>query len=149
MLDLDLRKPGDLARSHLLHRLTLLDISRGRLAGQGNNSKGTFHEVWSLRWEPALAINIITASRWGNSIEQASSRYAIVRAQYASTLPELAKLIQQVLLADLQTAIAPPSPIHWNHWLPLRAISNSCWKPRHHWWRLSATATCARPTLVW
>ncbi|WP_259271458.1 DUF5682 family protein, partial [Klebsiella pneumoniae] len=86
VLDLDLRKPGDLARSHLLHRLTLLDISWGRLAGQGNNSKGTFHEVWSLRWEPALAINIITASRWGNSIEQASSRYAIVRAQYASTL---------------------------------------------------------------
>ncbi|ENB7696318.1 hypothetical protein ABIN28_002284 [Escherichia coli] len=107
VLDLDLRKPGDLARSHLLHRLTLLDISWGRLAGQGNNSKGTFHEVWSLRWEPALAMNIITASRWGNSIEQASSRYAIVRAQYASTLPELAKLIQQVLLADLQAAIAP------------------------------------------
>jgi hypothetical protein len=30
MLDLDLRKPADLERSHLLHRLNLLGIAWGR-----------------------------------------------------------------------------------------------------------------------
>ncbi|MEE7531298.1 hypothetical protein IV503_06555 [Klebsiella huaxiensis] len=107
LLDLDLRKPGDLARSHLLHRLALLDIPWGHREGHGHKAKGTFHEVWSLRWEPALAMNIITASRWGNSVEQASTRYATALAERAEALPALAKLIHQVLLADLQAAIAP------------------------------------------
>jgi len=60
-LDLDLRKPGDLERSHLLHRLALLDIPWGApQAARG--ATGTFHERWMLRWQPEFVVSLIEAS---------------------------------------------------------------------------------------
>ncbi|TMC68282.1 MAG: hypothetical protein E6J13_14980, partial [Chloroflexi bacterium] len=47
VVDLDLRNPGRLAVSHLLHRLLLLNIPWGVLQ-RGSGAKGTFHEIWKL-----------------------------------------------------------------------------------------------------
>lgn len=107
ILDLDLRQPNDLARSYLLHRLTLLGIRWGALTQAGRSNKGSFHEVWNLQWEPALAIAVIDASRWGNTVEEAAAACAIDKARSAEALSELSELMNQVLLADLQSAIAP------------------------------------------
>jgi len=108
-LDLDLRQANDLARSHLLHRLNLLDIGWGALNKAGRSAKGSFHEIWTLQWEPELVIAVINASRWGNSVRQAACGRAIDRAQAADSLPELSELVTQVLLADLEEAIASVS----------------------------------------
>lgn len=108
-LDLDLRQANDLARSHLLHRLNLLDIGWGSLSRTGRSAKGSFHEIWTLQWDPELVIALIDASRWGNSVRQAAGNRAIDRAQAADSLPELSELVNQVLLADLEEAIAPVS----------------------------------------
>lgn len=106
-LDLDLRQPNDLARSHLLHRLNLLDIGWGRLNTTGRGSKGSFHELWTLQWEPALALAVISAARWGNSVAEAACARAVDRARAAQALPEVAQWVSQILLADLQAAVAP------------------------------------------
>lgn len=106
LLDLDLRQPIDLERSHLLHRLNLLDIDWGRLQRQRRQVKGSFHELWQLQWEPAMTVAVIDASRWGNTVIEAAVAIAVDRAGKSHALPELAALIQQVLLADLPPAIA-------------------------------------------
>lgn len=106
-LNLDLRESTDLARSHLLHRLNLLAIPWGKPQRTGRSAKGSFHEIWMLQWEPALAMAVIEASRWGNTIADAASAKAVDQARAFTTLPPLAALVHQVLLADLPTAIAP------------------------------------------
>lgn len=106
-LDLDLREATDLARSHLLHRLGLLEIGWGALGRTGRGAKGSFHEIWTLQWQPELAIAVITASRWGNTVAEAASARAVDQAQTATALPELSALVNQVLLADLQAAVGP------------------------------------------
>jgi hypothetical protein len=106
-LDLDLRQPNDLARSHLLHRLTLLNIGWGVLNQSGRSAKGSFHELWALQWDPDLVMAVIDASRWGNSVREAAAAKAVDRARAAQALPELSELVNQVLLSDLQEAIAP------------------------------------------
>lgn len=104
-LDLDLRQVNDLARSHLLHRLNLLDINWASINRTGRSAKGSFHELWTIQWQPELALAVIDASRWGNSVDVAASRKAIEKATTAKQLQELSDLIQQVLLADLQEAL--------------------------------------------
>ena len=106
-LDLDLRQTNDLARSHLLHRLNLLDIRWGALNRAGHSAKGSFHEIWTLQWEPELALAIIEASRWGNTLSDAATHKAVHAAQHSQSLPQVSELVHKVLLADLQTAIAP------------------------------------------
>ncbi len=103
-LDLDLRKPIDLERSHLLHRLNLLDIPWGEIQ-RANVGKGTFHELWRIQWQPELAIKLIEASMWGNTVEQAATSCARAAADSATTLPPLTKLIDQALLSNLTAAI--------------------------------------------
>lgn len=105
LLDLDLRQATDLDRSHLLHRLSLLGIAWGKHQRQGRNAKGSFHELWQLQWDPQLAIEVINASRWGNTVAEAACAKVVDRAGTSAALPELAELMQQVLFADLQPAI--------------------------------------------
>ncbi|TCT21904.1 DUF5682 family protein [Thiobaca trueperi] len=114
-LDLDLRQPNDLARSHLLHRLSLLGIDWGDLGRSGRSAKGTFHEIWTLQWEPRHTLAIIEASRWGNRVEEAATRFVIDSAERAKSLPELSELVNRILLADLQSAIAPVTHILEDH----------------------------------
>ncbi|MBD2033954.1 hypothetical protein H6F76_02675 [Leptolyngbya sp. FACHB-321] len=102
-LDLDLRKPLDLERSHLLHRLNLLEVPWGRQQYTGN-TKGTFRESWRLQWQPEFAIHLIEAGIWGNTIETAATTWTCDRANQAN-LPDLTKLIDQTLLANLSQAI--------------------------------------------
>ncbi|HJZ26051.1 MAG TPA: DUF5682 family protein, partial [Streptosporangiaceae bacterium] len=60
--DLDLRKPNDLARSHLLHRLTLLGVRWGTTQQGRTQNIGTFRESWQLAWRPELDLALIEAS---------------------------------------------------------------------------------------
>jgi len=103
-IDLDLRNDTDRARSHLLHRLAILDIRWGATQ-EIRGKSGTFHEVWVLAWQPEFAIDLIAASRFGNTIEEAASNAAIEAATTAEELPALTTLIEAVLLADLPRAI--------------------------------------------
>jgi hypothetical protein len=103
-VDLDLRNETDLARSHLLHRLGILRIPWGQTQRVFGKS-GTFHEIWVLAWQPEFAIDLIAASRFGNTIEEAASNSSTEAANAATELPALTALIEAVLLADLPSAI--------------------------------------------
>jgi len=105
-LDLDLRQAAHLEKSVLLHRLSLLGIRWGTVQTRHGRS-GTFHELWRLTWEPEYAVKLIEASVWGSTLEGAASAFAFERAARAHTLPELTRLMEQILLADLRTAVAP------------------------------------------
>lgn len=102
-LELDLRKPGDLVRSHLLHRLQLLGVPWGQPQAVGK-TKGTFREVWRLRWQPEFAVRLIEVGLWGNTIEIAATAWTCNQANTAN-LPTLTQLIDQTLLAHLPEAI--------------------------------------------
>jgi len=103
-LDLDLRKDTDLARSHLLHRLTLLDVPWGR-AQRGTGQRGTFHELWMLQWRPELAVSLIEAAAWGNTVAAAAASRASDVARQAAELTALTGLLEQVILADLGDSV--------------------------------------------
>lgn len=107
VLDLDLREANDLARSHLLHRLALLNVPWGEVARAGRSTKGTFHELWNLQWQPEFAVPIIEAARWGNTAEEAATNFAIAEAEAAPSLPALSQLVDRVLLAALGAAVPP------------------------------------------
>jgi hypothetical protein len=67
-LELDLRKDTDRVRSHLLHRLDLLNIPWGkpqRVYGKA----GTFHEHWQIQWQVEFVVALVEANVWGNSTE--------------------------------------------------------------------------------
>ena len=103
VLDLDLRQANDLARSHLLHRLRLLEIGWATPGGS-RNAKGTFHELWEMQWAPELSIAVIAASRWGNTIFEAATAKAVELSGEADLL-RLAELVNDILLADLPDAV--------------------------------------------
>jgi Family of unknown function (DUF5682) len=105
-LDLDLRQPNDLARSHLLHRLNLLDLPWGTLAKTGRSARGSFHEVWTLQWQPEFALRLIEASQWGQTVVQAASARTIDRCAKTESLEALSSLVDRALLADLDAAVA-------------------------------------------
>ena len=103
-LDLDLRKPNGLARSHLLHRLNLLGIPWGRME-RVRGQLGTFHEIWALQWEPAFAVAVIEKAVWGNTLVAAAAAFARHLADQAPDLASITALLEQVLLADLPGAV--------------------------------------------
>lgn len=102
--DLDLREPNDLARSALLHRLALLGIPWGQLE-RATGQKGTFHEVWTVQWQPAFAVAVIEAAVWGNTVAEAAGALARHQADKAGSLADLTALLDRVLLADLPDAL--------------------------------------------
>lgn len=104
--DLDLRQPTDLERSALLHRLAFLGIEWGKLQ-RARGAKGTFHEIWTLKWDPAFTVTLVGAARWGNTVGAAATALACYRAGTAASLAELTALLDVVLLADLPDAVAP------------------------------------------
>ncbi len=99
-LNLDLRNELHLARSHLLHRLRLLNINWGD-ALPSRNKGGTFRELWSLQWQPEYAIRVIEANIWGNTVDEAASSYAQHCADKTESLAELVQLLDKIILADL------------------------------------------------
>ncbi|WP_249346111.1 DUF5682 family protein [Microbispora sp. H11081] len=100
--DLDLRRPLDLGRSRLLHRLALLDVHWG--TPRRARSKGTFKESWSLEWRPELDVALVEAAVWGITVEMAAtSRVRDLAA--GANLPELAALVERCLPAHLPGAL--------------------------------------------
>ncbi|MDF7811707.1 DUF5682 family protein [Hymenobacter sp. YC55] len=104
-LDLDLRKELDLSRSHLLHRLRLLDVPWGQ-PRRAQGKAGTFHELWDLQWQPDYALHVLDAGRWGNTILDAAVGRARQRATEAPDLETVSKLLEEALQADLGPAIS-------------------------------------------
>ncbi|QYC43430.1 hypothetical protein Nocox_29230 [Nonomuraea coxensis DSM 45129] len=103
-LDLDLRKPLDLERSHLLHRLRLLEVGWGT-PGQARG-KGTFRETWTLRWRPEHDLALIEHAALGTTVAAAAVRRAADLAGTGSAaLAELTALVEQCLLAGLPEAL--------------------------------------------
>ena len=104
-LDLDLRKPNDRARSHLLHRLALLGIDWGERE-QATGKRGSFHELWEIQWAPEYAVRLIEASMWGTTLPAAASAFVSDAVGHAADLATLTGLVEATLLADLPTATA-------------------------------------------
>jgi hypothetical protein len=104
--ELDLRKPLDLRRSRLLHRLALLGIPWGRPTYPAGRSTGTFKEAWQLEWQPEFAVRLIECGRYGTTVERAASSFVLAEAARASDLAALAPLIEGTLLAALPDAVA-------------------------------------------
>ena len=104
-VDLDLRKPNDLARSHLLHRLTLLGVNWGTPQEGRTPNIGTFRESWQLTWRPELDLALIEASMWGSTVHAAAAQRARSLAAGAAALAELTGLVERCLLADLGDAL--------------------------------------------
>jgi hypothetical protein len=104
-LVLDLRQDGHLQRSHLLHRLRLLSINWGKPQRVAGGKAGTFHEEWELDWPPEMALDVLDAGRWGNTVLAAAAARATARAAEAPTLEAVSSLLEEALRADLGPAI--------------------------------------------
>jgi hypothetical protein len=102
-LELDLREESGRDRSLLLHRLSILGVQWGQLQRDSNRT-GTFRESWELQWRPELAVDLIGASRYGNTIEEAASNRLCDRARNSANLPELTAMLDVAILARLPTA---------------------------------------------
>ena len=103
-IDLDLRKPIHLVRSHLLHRLALLGVTWGRRR-EVSGARGTFRETWELKWRPELIVSVIGASRYGNTLAEAATALAVERAEGARGLLQVARMLDDALLADLPACV--------------------------------------------
>ncbi len=100
---LDLRKDTDLQRSVFLHRMQLLQIQWGNKQDIGG--KGTFKELWRLQWTPEFSIDIIDKGNWGNTVEEAASKFVIDQAGNAAGLKHVCELLEQTLAAELPQAV--------------------------------------------
>jgi Family of unknown function (DUF5682) len=103
-LDLDLRRPIDRDRSRLLHRLTMLGVRWGE-PGEATGARGTFHEIWYLRWQPEYVVSLVEASRYGSTLAEAATALVGEQVQAEPPLAALTELVGAALLADLPDAI--------------------------------------------
>lgn len=102
-ISLDLRTDAGLGKSTLLHRLTLLDIPWGNLAGAGK-SRGTFRERWLLKWKPEFAIRLIENLVYGSTLEQAANNKVSEQLRVENNLSTLAQTVQRCLESQLHAA---------------------------------------------
>jgi hypothetical protein len=65
------------------------------------SGKGTFKEQWRLQWDPAFSIDIIEKGTYGNTTEEASSKFIIERANKTTSLAEVCVLLEQCIPAEL------------------------------------------------
>jgi len=106
-LALDLRKETDRGRSVLLHRLGVLGIGWAEVTDDLVRGTGTFHETWTLRWRPELAVEIIDAAVWGTTVESAATAKIVSVASPGAPLGDITRAVERVLLADLSEALDP------------------------------------------
>lgn len=102
---LDLRKPNDLAKSHLLHRLAVLDIPWGE--PELATGQGTFKEAWTLQWQPEFAVKVVVSSVWGNTVYRACKAKLADTAENATHLGQVTAAIEAALLGGVDEAVAP------------------------------------------
>jgi hypothetical protein len=105
-VELDLRTPNGLRRSHLLHQLTAIGVPWGSLV-DGRGSSGTFRETWELAWRPEWSIRLIEYAGYGTTVEQAATNRLVDRARDASRLVDIASALDLALLAALPDALDP------------------------------------------
>ncbi|MCB0686506.1 MAG: hypothetical protein KDC53_08275, partial [Saprospiraceae bacterium] len=105
----DLRKPQHLESSRLLHRMNLLGISWGTPRDPEHNPLGTFHEYWDLEWHPEFEIQVIEASMWGNTVEEAALEYIKSHLIQEDSFENLGILLYQALHAHLPVLVKPIS----------------------------------------
>jgi hypothetical protein len=103
-LSIDLRSDSGLARSTLLHRLTVLDVPWGRLADAGR-SRGTFREKWTLCWEPEFAVRLVENLVYGATIADAAAGRTLAVIKSEANLATLAELVRQAMVANLPDAV--------------------------------------------
>lgn len=99
----DLRSDAGLLKSTLLHRLLILNVSWGKLV-EAESGRGTFREVWRLRWVPELSVSLAEALVYGGTIEQAAANAQLERSRKSTSISEQAELIRAALVADLPLA---------------------------------------------
>jgi len=100
---LDLRSEAGLLKSKLLNRLVILNVPWGKMI-EAETGRGTFREVWRLRWVPELSVSLAEALVYGGTIEQAAANAQLERSQKSTSISELAGLIRAALIADLPVA---------------------------------------------
>ena len=105
-VEVDLRTPTGLRKSHLLHRLVALGVPWGSVV-DGRGSSGTFRETWELRWEPELSVRLIERAGYGTTLESAATARLLERAGGSSGIVELVGIITAALFADLPQAVEP------------------------------------------
>ncbi len=103
-LSLDLRQENDRARSHFLHRLVILGVHWGSYLSQGG-AKSTFAETWQMEWKPELAVAIIEASLWGNSVYEAAIKKLQEASSATDNLADLTLMLDSAVLASLPEAV--------------------------------------------
>jgi hypothetical protein len=106
VLDLDLRRDIDLARSRLLHRLRAIGVPWGE-ADTTQRGTGTFREQWRLRWQPEFAVQLVEGSMFGTTVVAAATTKVSDAARQATSLGDVTALVEVCLLADLADAYAP------------------------------------------
>ena len=104
VVTVDLRKPAQLAKSVLFHRLTLLGIDWAVPVETGRTT-GTFKEAWLLEWQPQFSIDVIMAGVYGTTVESAVAAKVAHDARATSDLPTLAALVEACLLAELPAGL--------------------------------------------
>jgi hypothetical protein len=105
-LELDLRTPSGLGRSHFFHRLAVIGVDWARPTGTLTRTTGTFKEAWATEWKPELAIAFVEASRFGTTVLGAAVGAATEQAATAE-LPQLTRLLGQVLQGAVTQAVDP------------------------------------------
>ena len=106
VLELDLRTPNGLRRSHLLHQLTAIGVPWGSLE-EGRGSSGTFRETWRLVWRPEWSVRLVEVAGSGTTVEQAAGTRLVERARSTAGVAEIAAALDLALLAALPEAVAP------------------------------------------
>jgi hypothetical protein len=102
-LELDLREEGGRGRSIFLHRLLAMDVHWA--TKKEARSKGTFKESWSLQWKPQIAVAIIDAAAFGNTVETAATRKLVKSTAGEVGLAAITAGLDLALLAALPTAV--------------------------------------------
>jgi hypothetical protein len=105
-LEVDLRTPTGLRKSHLLHRLLALGVPWG-VPEEGRGSSGTFRETWRVAWEPELSIRLVERSGYGTTVASAASARLIERGREVTDLTGLISVLESALFADLPAAVQP------------------------------------------
>jgi len=106
VIELDLRTPNGLRRSHLLHQLIALGVPWGSLE-VGRGSSGTFRETWRVVWRPEWSVRIVEVAGSGTTVEQAATNRLVERAGAAADVLEIAGALDLALLAALADAVPP------------------------------------------
>jgi hypothetical protein len=104
VVELDLRKPNDLEKSRLLHRLRILGVHWGVPAADERRAQGTFREMWRLAWDPGLEVELVAAGAHGTTVLGAATT-VMLKAAGSATLADVTAALEKSLLADLADAL--------------------------------------------